>query len=100
MYRIIVFALAIFATTIPAMVHADELDEAYADCTGGNGAKDHRLPAVGLASQQKLWESGWEHCQPIRAAKVRRDTEKALADEKTNPALKRSRDVAKKLLGQ
>lgn len=87
-----ILALALFAV-IPA-ARADDLDDGWAAC------KPHAVALhPGLVSQQKLWEPGWEHCQPIREAWVKRDAAAAVADEAKNPALKATRALAKKLDG-
>lgn len=73
---------------------ADEIDDAQVIC---NRHLTDR-PISGPISQRKLWQDGWDHCRLIAAAKIKRDADKAEEDEAKNPALKKTRDLSKKLL--
>lgn len=90
--RTTISLLALMLLSAPAL--ADDIDDAYAVCM-----KHHVTPPVARISLWKPFPAGWEHCLRIKDAKEDRDRAARDADEASNPELKKTRDLAKKLGG-
>lgn len=88
--------IILFLILSVSAAYADEIDDGIVTCN------NHLSPATstGPVSQRRLWQPGWEHCRLITAAKIKRDVDKAEADETKNPELKKTRDLSKKLNGE
>lgn len=72
--------------------YADELDDANAKCV------PHLIqPTPSLRPRPTTWSAGWEHCETIVQAWAKRKSDRDASDEATNPDLKATRDLAKKL---
>lgn len=87
---VIGLCVAVFST--PAM--PDDLNDAAGVCSRHQGSR------VGPVSQQQIWQPGWEHCSGIVKAKNDRDEAIRNSDENSNPDLKATRDLARRLGGK
>lgn len=84
------FVIILLLSSIPAF--ADDLDDGNAKCA------PHLVhPAPSLRPRPTTWDSGWEHCETIVQAWTKRKADRDAADETSNPDLKATRDLAKKL---
>lgn len=97
------YLLAVTLLTLTAPAFADELSDGYAACQR-NRAVYAPNPHLSVENHRNgtepVWKEGWEHCDGIvlkyRATLPARQAE----EEASNPELKKSRDLARKLAGQ
>jgi hypothetical protein len=88
--RIIILASLLLAS--PAV--ADDLDDAYNACIPHKEPVDPRNSA---SVRSPPFKPPWDHCLVIYRSWLQRDAAERESDEARNPALKKSRDMAKKL---